>query len=139
MSEDGLPLLSTAHPAPKGIRARARSLLGILRARYRIWRGTDLEMIEISITHRRNPMIEKAAKAIREKCVEIEHQNGILDADPMWVSKEYARAVLAAIREPSEEMVRSGLAEVVHSDFRPATTRAKAVYQAMIDKILEEK
>ena len=49
-------------------------------------------------------MIERVAKAIRERCAEIEHLPLVNEADPMYFSEEYARAAIEAMREPTRAM-----------------------------------
>lgn len=55
-------------------------------------------------------------------------------------TESIARAVLEAIREPSEGMCVAGGENIVHSDGQtePDTDAAKSVWQAMIDAALSE-
>lgn len=53
------------------------------------------------------------------------------------VAEHIARAVLLAIREPSEEMVEAGRREMGDC-FGYERQAAEAGYQAMLDKLLEE-
>lgn len=49
MSEDGIALLSTAHPRPTGWR-RPLSFCRVLIARFRMWLGVNLETVVVDIT-----------------------------------------------------------------------------------------
>lgn len=53
-------------------------------------------------------------------------------------TQELARAVLLAIREPSEEIVKSGHMAAVTALHRYGGYRMEDIWQAMIDKALEE-
>jgi hypothetical protein len=50
-------------------------------------------------------MRERVAKAIRVKSAEIDHRPGNSDPDGMWFADEFASVAIAAMREPTPEML----------------------------------
>lgn len=77
-----------------------------------------------------NEMIERVAKAMVQAMRELEPN----DANSLTVAK----ATIKAMREPTEEMTEvGGYIEDCEEQYVGKTT-ANAVYQAMIDKALEE-
>ena len=80
------------------------------------------------------PDLERAARAAEDATDPVKHDH--------WTFVEVARAVLLALREPSEAMLKCDGAIVVGADERgnqDAGELATIVWQSMIDAILAEK
>lgn len=88
-------------------------------------------------------MVERVAAAIRAKCAELEHRDGgkenIRDADAMWFSEDYARAAIAAMREPSVDMVDAGVDDYPGEGLKASgCLSAQAIWEAMVDAAMPE-
>ena len=77
-------------------------------------------------------MIERVARAINPDCWEQEDAGGGVITHPSNLahSMKQARAAIAAMREPTEDMVEAGYYDAMAED-------AKATFTAMIDAALE--
>jgi hypothetical protein len=80
-------------------------------------------------------MVERVARALEPKCRAFGQGNM-----PMMVALEFARAAIAAMREPTEEMLRAGQA-LDDFDYGPCRGAADPIehWHAMIDVALNEK
>jgi len=85
-------------------------------------------------------MVDRVTKAIRLKSAEIDHRPGNPDPDGVWFADEFAAAALAAIREPTDEMISAGL-DLLIGLVREGreTVVAKVIWHTMIDAALAYK
>lgn len=82
-------------------------------------------------------MVERVAAALRRRAAEIEGRPGVAAADVMFHGAEFARAVIAEMREPTEAMVEAGHAWSLEAEY-PGSGATASCWRAMIDAALGE-
>jgi uncharacterized protein with gpF-like domain len=82
-----------------------------------------------------NKIIERSIEAIEAKYEELEDRLHGADVDVLTCAEEFARAVIAAMREPTYQMVEAAYSG---SDFQAASEREiRSGWRSMIEAVLD--